>query len=137
MLPTDCLQILVPHPADQHQPKEWANAELQPAYYIESGTISYLHRVDPDHSDAEADTQLFHSVFNTRHLAGELSPVRSVSKPPSYNCLATRVPPAADKRINGFWGAVVFLSQCHPEPSVRDSIAHAIDYFALDHGVAA
>jgi len=135
MIPTDCVQILVPHPADQHQPKEWANAELQPAYFIEAGTISYLHRVDPDHSTSEADTALFHAVKNTRYLASELSRMRSVSKPPSYNCLATRVP-KSNGPVNSFLAAVVFLAQCHPKESVRDSINHGIDLFALDNGVA-
>jgi len=109
---------------------------LQPAYYIESGNIAYLHRVDPDHSTSEADTALFHSVLNTRYLASELSRLRSVSRRPGYKILATRVP-LADKPVNGFLAAVVHLSQCHPEPSVRDAINHAIDYFALSQGVAA
>jgi len=136
MIPTDCLEILVPYPNTQHQPPLWANAELQPAYYIESGTIAYLHRVNPDHSDSEADRELFHAVKNTGYLASELSRVRSVSKPPGYTCLATRVPPAV-KPVNGFFGAVNFLAQCHPMPSVRDDIFHAISYFALENGVAA
>lgn len=123
-------------PNTQHQPPLWSTADLQPAYYIESGDIAYLHRVDPNHSDSEADTALFHAVLNTRHVASHFLPVGSVAHVPGYSCLATRVP-MADKPVNGFLAAIVHLSQCHPEPSVRGAVNGAIDHFALTNGVAA
>jgi len=136
MLPVEGLEILVPVSNTQHQPPLWANVELQPAYFIESDGIAYLHRVDPNHPNSVANMELLHAVKNTRCLASELSRVSAVGNLPAYNCLATRVP-LVDKPVNGFLAALVYLSQCHPDASVRSAVNRSIDNFALAHGVAA
>lgn len=135
MIPVDCLEVLVPVP-NPRQPPLWSNDDTQHANYIEAGGIAYLHRVDPHHSDSEANTALYHSVLNVRHIANYFPPEGLAAHVPGYTCLATRVS-MVDKPVNGFLDAIAYLSNCHPEPSMRDAVNHAIDNFALANGVAA